>query len=154
MSRSTISSEYMNMLLYENQKAFWDERGKGALFRLTTVGRELFNEKILPKLDGSTLESVIGTVASILKEEGVIEDGDIQLDGKLLKIKIKSCIHRDVAERFAKLEMPPCYCLPANICVLAIDKKLELDAEIADIKVNEDHCEALIVIFERYERQL
>ena len=27
--------------MYELQKAFWDERGKGARFRMTTVGREL-----------------------------------------------------------------------------------------------------------------
>jgi len=154
MSKSEISKEYMNTLLFENQKAFWDERGNGARFRLTTVGREFFNEKILPRLEGDTLEDLVRSIDAILQEEGITDEGDIQVEDKLLRIKFKSCIHRDVAERFARMDLPPCYCLPANICALAIDSKLDMDAEIADIKVEKDFCEALIVIFDRYERQL
>jgi hypothetical protein len=155
MSKSTISTDYMNTLLFENQKAFWDERGKGALFRLTTVGRAFFNDKILPQLnDSSTLETVINTIDRVLQEEGIIEQGEMQIEDKLVRIKLKSCVHRGIAARFSELGLPPCYCLPANLCVLAIDTVLDLDAEIAEIKVEDDHCEALIVIFERYQRQL
>jgi len=43
MSDKTISLDYANDILFELEKAFWDERGKGARFRVTTVGRGYFN---------------------------------------------------------------------------------------------------------------
>jgi hypothetical protein len=43
-----ISQEYANVLIFELEKAFWDERGKGARFRVTTVGREFFRTECLP----------------------------------------------------------------------------------------------------------
>jgi S-adenosylmethionine:diacylglycerol 3-amino-3-carboxypropyl transferase len=50
MNQQTISKEYANDLIFEMEKAFWDERGKGARFRLTTVGREFFKTKCLSRL--------------------------------------------------------------------------------------------------------
>ena len=148
MSES-ISTGYMNTLVFELQKAFWDERGKGARFRMTTIGKELFNEKIFPQLDDSSLEGVLNTVNSILMEEGLIQQGSLAVEDRLVRLKISSCVHCEVAKRFADLGLPPCTCLPANICALAINKKLNRPAEIAEIKFKDGHCEALIVVFEQ-----
>jgi hypothetical protein len=148
MSNSNIPTEFMNMLLFENQKAFWDERGKGARFRLTTIGKEFFIEKVLPKIEDTSLEGVISGVNRVLTSEGIIEEGDLILEDRLIRLKMKTCIHREVGERFAKLGLSPCYCLPANICVLAINEKLNLQSEIAEVKFQEDHCEALIIVFD------
>ena len=42
MSQQTIPLDYANSLMYELEKAFWDERGKGARFRMTKVGNQYF----------------------------------------------------------------------------------------------------------------
>ena len=49
MNKETISKDYANDMIFELEKAFWDERGKGARFRLTTLGRDFFKTKCLPK---------------------------------------------------------------------------------------------------------
>lgn len=148
MSES-ISIDYMNTIIYELQKAFWDERGKGARFRMTTIGKEFFIEKVLPKLDGSSLEAIITKTVSILEEEGMIESASVEIEDRLVRLHIGSCIHGEVAERFADLGLPPCVCIPANICTLAINAKLDLPAEIAEIKYEDGHYDVLIVVFEQ-----
>lgn len=148
MSES-ISIDYMNTIIFELQKAFWDERGKGARFRMTTIGQEFFNEKVLPKLDGSSLETIITKIISILEEEGMIENASAEIEEQLVRLHIGSCIHGDVAERFADLGLPPCACVPANICTLAINTKLDLPAEIAEIKYKDGHYDVLIVVFKQ-----
>jgi hypothetical protein len=149
MSKSTVSAEYMNTLLFEAQKAFWDERGKGARFRFTKLGQAFFDEKVLPQLDDETLEGIISKVHQVLKEEGVIDETEVKVEDNLIRLKMVGCLHRDVGERFAKLGIPPCACLPANYCVHAIDAKLDQQSEIAEVKFEEGHCEALIVVFEK-----
>jgi hypothetical protein len=42
MSSHSVPLDYVNSIVYDLQKAFWDERGRGARFRVTTVGREYF----------------------------------------------------------------------------------------------------------------
>ena len=42
MSDRGVSLDYVNSLVYDLEKAFWDERGKGARFRVTNVGRDFF----------------------------------------------------------------------------------------------------------------
>ena len=45
MNSKKISLDYANSLMYEMQKAFWDERGKGARFRMTTVGTRILQSR-------------------------------------------------------------------------------------------------------------
>ena len=48
MKTNSVPLDYANTLIFELEKAFFDERGKGARFRMTTVGREFFQDKCLP----------------------------------------------------------------------------------------------------------
>jgi len=38
MSDKAISHEYLNGLVFDLEKAFWDERGRGCRFRMMEVG--------------------------------------------------------------------------------------------------------------------
>ena len=49
MSDQTVPLDYANSIIYDLQKAFWDERGRGARFRVTTVGRDYFLDRCLPR---------------------------------------------------------------------------------------------------------
>ena len=52
-------------------------------------------------------------------------------------------------EAFAEEEGALRACLPANMIVLAVDEVLNRPAELAEIKLTDGACEALIVLFEK-----
>jgi hypothetical protein len=68
-----IPLEYVNSLMYELEKAFWDERGRGARFRMTTVGREYYRDKVRPLIQSSDLDHILQTVREVLRSEGIAE---------------------------------------------------------------------------------
>ncbi|MBN1220331.1 MAG: hypothetical protein JXM69_15485, partial [Anaerolineae bacterium] len=72
MSKKEIPLEYVNSIVYDLQKAFWDERGKGARFRTTTIGRDFLLDKCLPRIKTQDVETIIGTIEQILEEEGIV----------------------------------------------------------------------------------
>ena len=46
-------------------------------------------------------------------------------------------------------DIEPFTCVPANLIVLAIEEKLDLPVELAEIKLVDGACELLLVIFEQ-----
>ena len=149
MNNQTISRDYANDMIYELEKAFWDERGKGARFRLTMLGRDFFNSKCLPKIQSTEITDMVKTIEGVLKENGIIEGMSVEIDGRLLRVRIKGCTHRPVEDRMMAHETKPFACLPANMIVLAVDSKLNRPSELAEIKLADGACEVLIVLFEK-----
>ncbi len=148
MSTPTISPEYANDLIFELQKAFWDERGKGARFRVTTVGRQFFTEKCLPRLQSPEIEEMIRTVEAALQAEGIVSQVSVERDGRLLRVRIAGCAHRAVEDRLIAAGARPFTCVPANLIVLAIEEKLDRPAELAEIKLEDGACHILLVLFD------
>ncbi len=149
MSKETIARDYANDLIFELEKAMWDERGKGGRFRLTTLGREFYRAKCRPKLQGRPdIEGIVATVLATLKENGITETLKVEQDGRLLKLRIGGCLHRPVEERMMARETKPFACVPANLVVLAIDEVLNRPAELAELKLEAGCCQALLVLFD------
>ena len=149
MSDKTISQEYANGLIFELEKAFWDERGKGARFRVTTVGRELFRAECLPRLQSTEIDDMIRVVESALKDKGIVSQVSAARDGRLLRVRVEGCAHRAVEDRLVAQETKPFTCVPANLIVLAIEEKLDRPAELAEIKLEDGACHVLIVLFDQ-----
>ena len=149
MNSETISRDYANDMIYELEKAFWDERGKGARFRLTTLGRGFFRAKCLPRIQSTEISDMVKVIEEVLKENGIIQAISVEVDGRLLRVRIEGCTHRPVEERMIAHETQPFACLPANMIVLAVDEVLNRPAELAEIKLTDGACEALIVLFEK-----
>jgi hypothetical protein len=149
MNNQTISRDYANDIIFELEKAFWDERGKGARFRLTTLGRDFFNSKCLNKIKSTEITDMVKTIEGVLKENGIVENISVEIDGRLLRVRVGGCTHRPVEERMAAHNTKPFACLPANMVVLAVDKLLDRPAEIAEIKLEDGACQILIVLFEK-----
>lgn len=149
MNTKNIPLDYSNSLMYELEKAFWDERGKGARFRMTKVGTEYFNEKVMPLLQSNEVEDILEKIKGVLQSEGITEDISFNREERLLKISVKGCIHRSVEERMLGKGVEPFACIPANLIVLAIEEKLDIPVELAEIKVEEGVCQLLLVIFEK-----
>ena len=149
MNTKNVPLDYSNSLMYELEKAFWDERGKGARFRMTKVGTEYFNEKVMPLLQSNEIEDILEKIKGVLQSEGITEDISFNREERLLKISVKGCIHRSVEERMLGKGVEPFTCIPANLMVLAIEEKLDIPVELAEIKVEEGVCQLLLVIFEK-----
>jgi len=149
MSDQMIPLDYVNNLMYELQKAFWDERGLGARFRMATIGRQYFSDKILPLLKSNEIEHMVHTIGDVLQSEGIAAKVSYDAEERLLRVQVQGCIHRQVEERMLAKEIEPFTCVPANLIALAIEEKLDVPVELAEIKVSEGVCELLLVMFEK-----
>jgi hypothetical protein len=149
MNNKTVPLDYTNALMYELEKAFWDERGKGARFRMMNVGRQYYTDKVKPLLQTSDVDEIIRKVDEVLKGEGVAAEISYTKEDRLLKVSVKGCLHRQVEERMIAKEIEPFTCVPANLIVMALEEKLDVPVELAEIKVVEGSCQLLLVMFEK-----
>jgi len=149
MNNNNVPLSYVNSLMYELEKAFWDERGKGARFRMTKVGDQYFNDKIKPLLDTAEVDEILKQIQGVLQSEGIVTDISYDREERLLKVSVKGCIHRPVEERMLAKGIEPFTCIPANLIVLAIEEKLDIPVELAEIKMEEGVCKLLLVLFEK-----
>jgi hypothetical protein len=149
MRSKNVSLEYANGIMYDLQKAFWDERGKGARFRMTTVGREYFQDKGLSQVKAGSVAEIVDGIGKILKDEGVIAEIGQDQDDRLLRLKIQGCLHHDIEQRFVAKGVEPFTCVPANLVVMALEEAQDRPVELAEIKVENGSCELLLVLFDR-----
>jgi hypothetical protein len=148
MSSHGVSLDYVNSIVSDLQKAFWDERGKGARFRVTNVGRDYFLEKCLPRIESREVESIIETVEQVMCEEGIVANISHEIDGQLLRLTVQGCLHQSVEQMFLDKGVEPFTCIPANLVVLAIEEVLDRPVELAEIKVQDGACHMLLALFE------
>lgn len=148
MSSHGIPLDYVNSIVYDLEKAFWDERGKGARFRVTTVGRDYFLSKCLPRIESQEVESIIATVEQVMREEGIVAAISHEIDGKLLRLNVQGCLHEAVEQRMIAKGVEPFTCVPANLVVLAIEETLDRPVELAEIKIEDGACHMLLALFE------
>ena len=134
--------------MYDLQKAFWDERGKGARFRVTNVGRDYFLDKCLPRIETRKVEPIVQVIEQVLGEERIVAGISHELDGQLLHLKVQGCLHRDVEQRLIDKGVEPFTCIPANLVVLAIEEVLDRPVELAEIKIEDGNCHLLLVLFD------
>ena len=149
MSKTSVPQEYTNSLSYDLQKAFWDERGKGARFRTITVGREYFQGKCRSRIQSADLDEILATMTAVVKEEGIAEEAQYSVEGRLLRLRVGGCIHLPVEEKLAAHGVEPFTCIPANLIVQAIEEKLDKPVELAEVKVNDGTCNMLLVLFDK-----
>jgi hypothetical protein len=148
VSNAGVSLDYVNSIVYDLEKAFWDERGKGARFRVTTVGRDYFLGKCLPRIETREVEPIIEVVEQALREEGIVADISHELEEKLLRLKVQGCLHQPVEQRLVAKGVEPFTCIAANLIVLAIEEVLDRPVELAQIKIEDGACNLLLVLFD------
>ncbi len=148
MSNQGVSLDYVNSIVYDLEKAFWDERGKGARFRVTNVGRDYLLDEVLPKIESQDVESIVAVVEQSLLGEGIVKGISHELDGRLLRLEVSGCLHLPVEQRLVDKGIEPFTCIPANLVVLAIEETLDRPVELAEIKIVDRTCQLLLVIFE------
>ena len=148
MSSEGVSLDYVNSIVYDLEKAFWDERGKGARFRVTTVGRDYFLDKCLPRIESREVEPIIETIEQVMREEGIVASISHEVDDRLLRLEVQGCVHEAVEQRLVAKGVEPFTCVPANLVVLAIEEILDRPVELAEIKIEDGACHMLLALFE------
>ncbi len=149
MSGEKVSIGYANSIIFDLEKAFWDERGKGARFRVTNVGRAYFMDKCLQQITNDTLEEIAGTIARILQEEGIVDQVDHEQEDQLLRLRVQGCMHHPVEMRMLEHGVEPFTCIPANLMALAIEDRLKRQVELTEVSISNGTCEVLLVVFEK-----
>jgi hypothetical protein len=149
MNQAAIPVEYANSLLYELEKAFWDERGRGARFRVTTVGREYWQRRCLSFLQSADLEGILRAVDEALRVDAIVDGVSYDREERLLRVRVAGCVHRPVEERLVACGAEPFTCVPANLIALAVEEKLDRPVELAEIKLDEEGCQLLLVLFDK-----
>jgi hypothetical protein len=149
MSGKGVTQEYANSIIYDLEKAFWDERGKGARFRVTTIGRDYLRDKCLPQIKSKSLKDIIETIGRILQGEGIAENVSHEKDEQLLHLQVQGCLHQSVEKKMLDHGIEPFTCIPANILALAIEETLGYQVELSEIKIEDGNCKMLLVVFEK-----
>jgi len=148
MNPKTLPLDYANGLVLELEKAFYDERGKGARFRTTTVGQSYFRQRCLPRIQAGDIAGIVPTVGQALREDGIVAKLEFVQEDHLLRVRVEGCVHRPVEDAMLAHGIEPFTCIPANLIVLALEEKLDRPVELAEIKVEDGACTLLLVVFE------
>ncbi len=149
MSKKNVSLEYANNLVYDLEKAFWDERGEGARFRTTQVGKAYFTNNLLPLIESAELDHILQVIEGVLQEEGIVASASHDKEDNLMRIRVEGCIHRQVEEKLIDLDIEPFTCIPANLIILAIEEKLDRPVELAEVKLEDGICQILLILFDQ-----
>jgi hypothetical protein len=143
-----IDPLYFSDIISSLEKVLYYERGRGAYFRATLVGKDFIDRK---PIEGKTPEEVIKSCVKAMRENNILKDASYQKekDGTLFTFEMKSCMHLPVEGRLKEEGVPTYICPPTNMILYKIREILDLAVEIADITVNqnEGRCIIRVVVF-------
>lgn len=123
-----------DQLLYEVQKAFYDERGKGARYRLTLVGVEY----IMSELGEKAYDKK--ALMSWMKDKGFYEDIEYSEDDFVFKAKVKNCCLMGIRDGFKEKDMQPLSCPIGNMIMNALEHENGFAPELMPIDLEEGYC--------------
>jgi len=145
-----IDSTYFQDTFSALVKSLYYERGRGAYFRATMVGRDYIDRT---EIRGKTSEKVIENCVKFLVENHIIKEAAYKKDESdtFFTFEIKGCIHLPVEARLKEQGVPAFVCPPINIILHKIRQLIDLAVEIADITVNQEEgtCIVRVVIFKQ-----
>ena len=129
----SVLSDFKDSLIFELQKEFWNERGKGARYRLTMIGAAHLG-KLLK--DPSDMNEII----ALYKKEGFCSGVEITEDEFAVTMKVKDCVFKEVRDGFMNKGEQPLSCPLANTIMRAIEMKSGLGPELLPIEANGGEC--------------
>jgi hypothetical protein len=143
-----IDPSYFSDIISSLEKVLYYERGRGAYFRATLVGKDFIDRQ---PIEGKTSEEVIESCIKVMRGNNILKDASYQRDknGTLFTFEMKGCMHLPVEARLKEEGVPTYLCPPTNMILYKIREILDLAVEIADITVNQDEgrCIIRVVVF-------
>lgn len=127
-------NNFKDQLLFEVQKAFYDERGMGAKYRLTLAGVPYITAQ-LGKEKYTVDELKDWLLENKFCEAIEIDDTELQFNAK-----VKNCCLKNIRDTFNDKGMQPLSCPIANMFMYAIEQINGLSPELLPIKMDEEYC--------------
>lgn len=131
-------------------KALYYERGGGAYFRATMVGRDFVDRY---EITGDTPEAVIENCIDVLTKNNVIEKSTYKKDESdtFFTFEMQGCAHLPAEAWLKKEGVPAFVCPPINMILYKIRQLVDLAVEIADINVHQEEgkCIVRVVIYKQ-----
>ena len=138
----SVLSDFKDSLLFEIQKEFWNERGKGARYRLTLIGTDFISKLLKDPTDKQE-------IVELFKKEGFCSDIAIMEDEFTIRMKVKDCAFIQVRDNFMDkqatfvnivIDQQPLSCPIANVIMRAEEIKCGLGPELLPIERDGDEC--------------
>lgn len=127
-------NNFKDLLLFEVQKAFYDERGKGARYRLTLAGVSYLQEQLKEKA------ADLNEIKKWLTDNDFVKDVQIVDNEISFSARVSNCCLGNICAYFKKEGMQPLGCPIANMFMHAIDEKTGLSPELLPIKLESECC--------------
>jgi len=131
-------------------KSLYYERGRGAYFRATMVGRDYIDRR---EIKGDTSDEVIENCIDVLVENNIIDKATYQKDESdtFFTFEVNGCAHLPVEAWLQEEGVPAFVCPPINMILYKIRQLIGLAVEIADIAVHQEDgkCVVRVVIFKQ-----
>jgi len=129
----SVLSDFKDSLIFEIQKEFWNERGKGARYRLTMIGSAHLGKLLKNPSD-------IDEIVELYKKEGFCSAVEIAENEFTVTMKVKDCALKAVRDGFMDKGQQPLSCVLANTIMRAIEIKSGLGPELLPIEANGPEC--------------
>lgn len=125
---------FLESLVFEVQKEFWNERGKGARYRLTRVGVSFAKDQLGDGIKNRE------NIKEWLKNKEFCGEIGFEEDTYTLKIRVKGCCLRNVRDSFLRSKINPLSCPIANMFMYCLELNTGLAPELLPIEVEDDDC--------------
>ena len=129
----SVLNDYKDSLIFEIQKEFWNERGKGARYRLTRLGTDFLAKNLKNPTD-------MNEVIDLFRKEGFCSGIEISEDQYIITMKVKDCAFLDVRNGFMNKGQQPLSCPLANAIMRTVEYKTGLGPELLPIEANGNQC--------------
>jgi uncharacterized Zn ribbon protein len=126
-------SDYKDSLIFEIQKEFWNERGKGARYRLTMIGADVIGAQLKDPTD-------LNEIKDFLLKEGFCKSIDLVEDEFTVTLKVSGCEFLKVRDGFMDKGQQPLSCPITNVFMRAIERVSGLGPELLPIEKDGDTC--------------
>jgi len=125
--------DFKDTLIFESQKEFYDERGRGARYRLTTIGVSFFKREI------KDLKDLPGVV-QWLTAHGFCGDIQLEEDDISLAMRVKGCCLKKITEQFVKKNGQPLSCPIANVIMYSLELNGSRPPELIPVEFEGETC--------------
>jgi hypothetical protein len=129
----SLLTDFKDSLIFELQKEFWNERGKGARYRLTMTGVECMKKVLKDPSD-------IGEIVEVFEKEGFCKGLEISEDDFSVTMRIKDCVFLSVRDGFMDKGQQPLSCPLANSIMNAMEIKSGMAPELLPIEKDGSVC--------------
>ncbi len=132
-----VDKEFREEIFFESVREFWNERGRGARYRLTTVGTPFFKEKVNLK---KSREENFEIFKKYLIDNDYIKSIEFSEDEFSFSINANDCCLMNVRKQYEKHNMEILCCPIANMFMEIFELETGMSPELLPVEIDGGKC--------------